>query len=87
MKEVNTQIATSMSSDFEEGTWTFLMPKGFQVWAGKFAIMDKQVYDKVKELVEFVDTECSPGSMSADLSHDFVDRLRTRLDNLNDVVW
>lgn len=47
MKEVSAQIATSMSSDFEENTWTFLMPDGFQAWPGKFAIVDKPVYDKM----------------------------------------
>jgi len=47
VKEVDTQFAKSMTSDFEEGTWTFLMPEKFQVWAGYFAIVDKQVYDKM----------------------------------------
>lgn len=55
MKEVSTQIATSMSSDFEENTWTFLMPDGFQVWAGQFAIVDKQVYDKMLAALKRVD--------------------------------
>ena len=55
MKEVSTQIATSMSSDFEESTWTFLMPDGFKVWAGQFAIVDKQVYDKMLAALKSVD--------------------------------
>jgi hypothetical protein len=87
MKEVSTQIATSLSSDFEDATWTFLMPEGFKVWAGMFAIVDKQVYDKMKAIIEYVDQECSVGSMSADLSHDFVDCLRSRLDKLEGVEW
>ena len=87
MKEASTQIARSMSSDFEEGTWTFLMPEGFKVWAGQFAIVDKQVYEKMKAIIQYVDDECSVGSMSADLSHDFVDCLRTRLDTLKGVEW
>lgn len=52
MKEVDTQIARSLESDFENNTWTFLMPDGFQVWAGEFAIVDKQVYDKLIEKIE-----------------------------------
>lgn len=55
MKEVSTQIATSLSSDFEENTWTFLMPDKFQVWAGQFAIVDKQVYDKMLAALKRVD--------------------------------
>ena len=87
IKEVSTQIATSMTADFDENTWTFLMPENYKVWAGQFAIVDKQVYDKMKAIIEYVDQECSVGSMSADLSHDFVDCLRSRLDKLEDVEW
>lgn len=87
MNEVNTQIATSMTADFEENTWTFLMPENYKVWAGQFAIVDKQIYDRMKTIIQYVDNECSEGSMSADLSHDFVDCLRTRLDTLKNVQW
>lgn len=54
MTTVNTQLATSKESDFEENTWTFLMPKGFQVWAGQFVIMDKPVYDKAISVLQEV---------------------------------
>jgi hypothetical protein len=87
IKEVSTQIATSMTADFNENTWTFLMPENYKVWAGQFAIVDKQVYDKMKSIIEYVNQECSVGSMSADLSHDFVDCLRSRLDKLEGVEW
>ena len=55
IKEVSTQIATSMTADFDENTWTFLMPENYKVWVGQFAIVDKQVYDKMKEIIEYVD--------------------------------
>lgn len=87
MKTVSTQIATSMTADFDENTWTFLMPDNYTVWAGQFAIVDKQVYDRMKTIIQYVDNECSVGSMTADLSHDFVDCLRTRLDTLKEVEW
>ena len=87
IKEVSTQIGTSMFSDFEENTWTFLMPDNFQVWAGQFAIVDKQVYDKMKEIIEYVNQECSIGSGPADLSYDFVDCLRSIIDKLESVKW
>ena len=87
IKEVSTQIATSMTADFDENTWVFLMPDNYKVWAGQFAIVDKQIYDKMKDIIEYVDQECSSGSMSADLSHDFVDCLRSRLDKLQGVEW
>ena len=87
IKEVSTQIATSMTADFDENTWTFLMPENYKVWAGQFVIVDKLVYDKMKSIIEYVNQECSVGSMSADLSHDFVDCLRSRLDKLEGVEW
>lgn len=61
MKEVSTQIGVSATADFGENTWTFEMPENYQVWAGQFAIVDKQVYDKMKSLIDFVNSECSIG--------------------------
>lgn len=56
MIEVPTQLATSLTADFEEGTWTFLMKEEFQVWSGEFAIMDKPVFDRlISERKEAVD--------------------------------
>lgn len=55
MKEVNTQFGISHSADFEENTWTFLMPDKFNVWAGEFAIVYKQVYDKMLAALKEVD--------------------------------
>ncbi len=55
MNEVGTQIATSFSADFDENTWTFLMPENYKVWAGDFAIVDKQVYDKMLAALKMVD--------------------------------
>lgn len=87
IKEVSTQIATSMGADFDENTWTFLMSENYKVWAGQFAIVDLQVYNKMKAIIEYVNQECSEGLMSADLSHDFVDCLRSRLDKLEGIEW
>ena len=54
MKEVSTQIATSLTADFKENTWTFIMPDDYKVWAGKFAIVDYSVYYKMKEIIYYV---------------------------------
>ena len=45
MGKVATQFGTAHSADFEENTWTFLMPDNYKIWAGQFAIVDKPVYD------------------------------------------
>ena len=56
---MNTQTGTSLTGDFEESTWTFEMPKGFEVWAGKFEILPKSEYDTLKasnqELIEVLE--------------------------------
>lgn len=44
---VKTQIGISHSADFEENTWTFEMPKGFEVIAGDFVIVPKEKYDEL----------------------------------------
>ena len=66
MKTVKTQIATSFSSDFEDSTWTFLMPEGFNVWAGQFAIIDKPVYE---ELLEALKGLIERGEIMSDTTH------------------
>ena len=87
MEKVSTQIAASATADFDENTWTFLMPENYKVWAGQFAIVEKQIYDRMKTIIQYVDDECSVGSMTADLSHDFIDCLRARLDTIKDADW
>ena len=52
MIEVKTQFGTAMSADFEENTWTFLMPEKFEVRAGQFALVDRQLYDKMILAIE-----------------------------------
>jgi hypothetical protein len=47
MTLIKTQIGTAASADFEEDTWSFLMNEGYQIRAGKFAIMDYPVYEKL----------------------------------------
>lgn len=64
MKKVDTQFATSMTADFDESTWTFLMPDKSQVWAGQFAIVDRQVYD---EMIERLKQLSSPPPQSIDI--------------------
>ncbi len=45
---MKTQFATA---DFEEGTWTFKMDMPFKVYAGNFAIVDKDNYDELLRTV------------------------------------
>ena len=45
MRTVKTQVGIALSADFEEGTLTFQMPKGYSVVCGTFAIVDKSAYD------------------------------------------
>ena len=52
MRKVKTQFGKSMEADFEKGTWTFVMPEKYEVWAGSFAIVDKQVYDEIIQIKE-----------------------------------
>ena len=54
-KEVATQFGAAITADFEENTWTFEMPNDFKVWPGEFAIVDKQVYDKILSALKSVD--------------------------------
>jgi hypothetical protein len=54
-KEVSTQFGTAYGADFEENTWTFLMPDNFKVWAGEFAIVDKTVYEKMLAVLKTID--------------------------------
>ena len=51
MIKMKTQFGTSFGADFEYSTWKFKMPKNFEIRAGEFAIVDKQVYDKMIELL------------------------------------
>jgi len=37
--ELDPQIGTSITADFDDNTWTFEMQKGFTVTSGKFIIM------------------------------------------------
>lgn len=46
-KTVSTQFGAAYGADFEENTWTFLMPDDFKVWAGLFAIVDRPVYNEL----------------------------------------
>ena len=54
-KEVATQFGTAYGADFEENTWTFLMPNDFKVWAGEFAIVDKTIYEKMLSVLKTID--------------------------------
>lgn len=47
MTTIETQIGIAHSADFEENTWTFLMPDNYRIAAGTFAIVDKKVYDEM----------------------------------------
>ena len=50
MSILKTQFGTAVTADFEELTWTFEMPKEYEVSAGEFAIVPKEKYDKLIEM-------------------------------------
>ena len=79
------QFGTSAEADFENNTWTFLMPPNYKVWAGEFAIVDKPILTEMVELIRFIELECYDGSTTADLSHDFVDEIRHKIEILKDI--
>jgi len=64
MKTIATQIGTSFNADFEENLWGFLMTDKYQVRAGKFAIVDKPVYD---ELISCLQEFATNNIMTAEL--------------------
>lgn len=45
--KLKTQLATSLTSDFQENTWTFELDKDFKVMAGDFAILPRESYEKL----------------------------------------
>jgi uncharacterized protein YfaQ (DUF2300 family) len=47
MSKLKTQLATSLTSDFQENTWTFELDKDFKVTAGGFAIVPRDKYEKL----------------------------------------
>lgn len=49
---IHTQFAVSMTADFEENTWTFLMPNKYAVCAGEFALVDKELYADLMKNIE-----------------------------------
>ena len=66
MEKVSTQIGTALTADFEENTWTFLMPENYKVWAGEFAIVDKPIYDELLKALQMVlDVDKSRGLESS----------------------
>lgn len=53
MANFKTQLATSLTSDFSENTWTFEMPKtGFVVSAGEFAIVPSEKYHALINMLD-----------------------------------
>lgn len=69
-RNIPAQFGTSAEADFEQNTWTFEMPETFEVYAGEFAIVDKEQYltavnyhDRMVEcLKQFVDNGVAVGS-------------------------
>ena len=47
MSKLKTQFADSLTSDFEENTWTFELDRDFSVSAGEFAIIPKDKFDRI----------------------------------------
>lgn len=61
MSKIKTQIGTAITADFSKKTWTFEMPTGFSVAAGKYAIVPKENYnaafDKIAMLNSLLDDD------------------------------
>jgi len=47
MSILKTQLATSLTSDFQENTWTFELDKDFRVTAGEFALVPREKYERL----------------------------------------
>jgi hypothetical protein len=55
------QTGRSAEADFEEKTWTFEMPDGYSVCAGKFAIVPIDEYNKFNEgFLEYINKSGIP---------------------------
>lgn len=48
---IHTQFGISATADFEENTWTFVMPNKYAVCAGEFALVDKELYDALMKSI------------------------------------
>lgn len=81
-----TQIGTAATADFEESTWTFLMPEGYSVAAGKFAIMDTAVYRDLLVAANDVLANQPPGELP-DALVDALNRLNQLVEAENNVPF
>lgn len=53
MKTFKIQFGQSATADFEEKTWTFEMPEQFSVIAGEFAIVPKNTFKEMLDMLYF----------------------------------
>ena len=74
MSHLKTQFADSVTSDFEDKTWTFEMnDSDFVVTAGNFAIIPEQQYQKLLTAIRGrrnsmnVHPDCEPDSEFSDM--------------------
>lgn len=51
MSNFKMQIGYSLTSNFEENTWTFEMQEGFKVSAGEFVIIEKKHFVEMQEII------------------------------------
>ncbi|MDP2687545.1 MAG: hypothetical protein Q8O62_10000 [Aequorivita sp.] len=56
--KTSVQFGTSVTADFQEGTWTFQMPKDFTMTAGNFAILPLSEFRTNSIQPRILDTEC-----------------------------
>lgn len=84
MSKLKTQIGESLTADFEEQTWTFEMDENFNITSGEFAIIPKEDYDKLFQiLINLLSVENNAfGSESFD-----VDRFKEKLNEAISVVF
>lgn len=73
MSTLRTQIGASAMADFEENTWTFEMQEGYEITAGKFAIIPEDKYKRLLTALRGIRNsmaahpDCEQGSEFADM--------------------
>lgn len=54
MKNLKTQLGTTVTANLQEGTWVFELDKDMRVRAGKFAILPLENYLAMMKIIERV---------------------------------
>lgn len=84
MSKLKTQFGTALTADFQENTWTFLMPDNFKVSAGEFAILPKDKYNELLVALSRIKDSVSVHPDCVDNS-EFADMVITSIEALDNV--